>query len=63
MALSTVVHKFTNVLNGSAGGFALPHYKTFSGRANRLGEPFLPAKAGLAEPRNTLAYLSRWVLR
>jgi hypothetical protein len=42
-------------LNGSAGGFALPHYKTFSGRANRLGEPFLPAKAGLAEPRNTLA--------
>ena len=49
--LSTVLHKFTNVLNGSAGGFAPPCYRTFSGRARRL-----------AEPRNTLARSSRWVL-
>jgi general secretion pathway protein G len=46
--LSTVVHRVTNVLNGSAGGFALPCCRTFSGRARRL-----------AEPSHTLALLGR----
>ena len=57
--LSTVVHRVTNVLNGSAGGFALPCCRTFSGRARRVPGRSLPAKAGLAEPSHTLALLGR----